>query len=76
MPWRMTLTTTCRIAPRRRSDPALPTTSRGPVGPMTIEGAIMLVSRLPARRARHVEVELAEHVVQLDARARDDHARP
>src|SRR2546426_3886617 len=35
------------IAPRRRTDPALPTTSRGPSSPTTTVGAIMLVSRLP-----------------------------
>ena len=35
------------IAPRRRTDPALPTTSRGPPSPTTTVGAIMLVSRRP-----------------------------
>ena len=35
------------IAPRSRTEPALPTTSRGPSAPTTIVGAIMLVSRRP-----------------------------
>ena len=35
------------IAPRRRTEPALPTTRRGPSAPTTTVGAIMLVSRRP-----------------------------
>src|SRR5204863_7504299 len=46
------LTTTCRIAPRRRTEPALPTTSRGEPVRRTSDGAIMLVSRRPGRVRR------------------------
>ena len=72
-----TLTTICMIAPRSRAEPALPTTSRGlPSGASAIVGAIMLVSRGPGpRRPAADEVVLAEHVVQVDAGAGDDHAR-
>ncbi len=35
------------IAPRSRTEPALPTTSRGPSAPTTTVGAIMLVRRRP-----------------------------
>ena len=60
---------TCMIAPRSRTEPALPTTSRGPPSPTTIVGAIMLVSRRPELGGRAGdEVVLAEHVVELDAR--------
>ena len=72
---RRTLTITCMIAPRSRTEPALPTTSRGPSAPTTIVGAIMLVSRRPGVAGPGAdEVVLAEHVVQVDAGARDDHA--
>ena len=47
--WASTFTMICMIAPRRRVEPALPTTRRGPLAPSTIVGAIMLVSRPPAR---------------------------
>ena len=53
-PWRTTFTTACMIAPRSRSDPALPTTSLGPPGADTSDGAIMLVSRRPTARASPV----------------------
>src|SRR2546430_1041011 len=43
-----TLFTIWRIAPRRRTEPALPTTRRGRSSRSTIDGAIMLVSRMPA----------------------------
>ena len=49
IPWSTTLTTAWRIAPRRRAEPALPTTSLGRPRRRTIEGAIMLVSRVPGR---------------------------
>ena len=48
-PWRTTFTTTWRIAPRRRDEPALPRTSRGRPRSMTTEGDIMLVSLSPGR---------------------------
>ena len=46
-----TLTATCMIAPRRRFEPALPTTSRGCPRSSTSDGAIMLVIRSPGRGA-------------------------
>src|ERR671937_801139 len=48
IPWSTTLRTICRIAARRRIEPALPTTSRGVPPSRTSEGAIMLVSLRPA----------------------------
>ena len=63
------------IAPRRRSDPALPTTSRGRARVEQIEGAIIDVSRVAGPLVPSGEVELAEHVVQVDPGAGDDDAR-
>ena len=66
-----TLTTTWITAPRRRSDPALPTTRRGP--PSRSDDRRRHHARQPRARARRRgEVELADHVVDVDAGARDD----
>src|SRR5437764_1380427 len=46
-PWPTTLFTIWRIAPRSRTEPALPTTSRGSSSRSTMDGAIMLVRRMP-----------------------------
>ena len=68
-----TFATTCMIAPRSRALPALPMTKRGAPSFNTIDGAIIDVSRSPGCDAPD-QVELAEHVVQMDARARHDDA--
>src|SRR6266566_989718 len=47
MPCTVAFNTICRIAPRRRTDPALPTTRRGRPPSSTTDGAIMLVNRRP-----------------------------
>src|SRR5579862_452419 len=49
IPRPMTLLTTCRIAPRSRSEPAEPTTRRGRPRSSTTDGAIIDVSRSPGR---------------------------
>ena len=75
-PCSTTLTITCMIAPRSRTEPALPTTSRG--RPRPSDDRRRHHARQPrARPARPAsQVDLAEHVVQVDPGARDDHARP
>ena len=63
------------IAPRSRTEPALPTTSRG--RPSAEHDRRRHHARQPVPglgRSAGDEVVLAEHVVQLDAGARNDHA--
>src|SRR5436190_845626 len=55
------------IAPRRRTDPALPTTRRGAPWERTSDGAIMLVIRVePAREP--ASVQAARELARADAR--------
>ena len=74
-PWRTTPATTWRIAPASRTEPALPTTSRGS---SSVEHERRSHhAREPGTRVAGLvadHVELAEHVVQLEAVAED--ARP
>ena len=46
-PWSTTFATTCMTAPRSRTEPALPSTSRGSPSLDTTDGDIMLVSLVP-----------------------------
>ena len=68
-----TLTTFCSTEPRRRSEPALPTTRCALPSRRTTVGLIIDESRAPARGG-FGEVELADHVVDVDAGVRDDDA--
>ena len=75
-PWSTTLTTTCMIAPRRRAEPGAADDEPRP--PAAQDDRRRHHARQPRARARRrpsVEVVLAEHVVQVDPRAGDDHAR-
>ncbi len=72
---RRTASATWAIAPARRTEPALPSASRGRPSSSTSVGVIMLGSRSPGAFGGVADdVELAEHVVQLRAAAEDARA--